>query len=284
MMMEFLTINAPAKLNFLLDIVGVRNGYHLMEMIMQTINLYDIITVKKNAGSEITITGSYPDVRFDETNIAHKVAAAFFNQTGIDNCGVEILIEKSIPVGAGLGGGSADGAAVLKALNTLFGANLCLQEMIAIGAKIGADIPYCLVGGTALVTGIGECVSPMKLMPECTILLCKPTVSIMTSEAFKAYDSTEICHRPNIAKMRNAIESGDIYAVATAMGNVFEEVIKRDEIEYVKQGMQKFGALRPMMTGSGSAVFSIFGDPEKANECKKWLNKAQLQAFVCKCI
>lgn len=283
--MKYMVVIQSAKLNLSLDIVGVReDGYHLMEMVMQTINLCDVVKVTCKWNEKIIIIGNYPGVSFDETNIAYKVAVEFFKCTGIRNRGIEISINKNIPVGAGLGGGSADGAAVLQALNKLYKAKLSIQELTAIGVKVSADIPFFLVEGTAFVSGIGECVLPIKPLPKCHILLCKPTVSISTSEAFKKYDSAEIRNRPDIAAMRQAIEDGDIYAVADAMGNVFEEVIKCDEIDYVKDIMRKCGGLHPMMTGSGSAVFSIFVAEHKANECKEWLRRAQLQAFVCKCI
>lgn len=280
--MKQIIVKAPAKINISLDIVGLRDdNYHLMKMIMQTIDLYDIIHIKENEENQIKLLSNKNTIPLDKTNIAYKVADAFYNYTNIKKSGVIIEIEKNIPFGAGLGGGSADGAGVLVGLNNLYKTNLANEELILIGQKVGADIPFCLIGGTALVEGIGEKITKIKDMPECYIVIVKPTESINTKLAFMIYDNMKNIMHPNTDAVLEGFKKQDIKEISNNMVNVFEQTITLESIEQIKTIMKKNDALNAIMTGSGSAVFGLFIDKENANKCLKRIKNLNYETFLC---
>lgn len=276
-------IQAPAKINLSLDIVGLReDGYHLMEMVMQSVGLSDTITIEETTEKGIFLSSNIPYIPNDQRNIAHKAATAFYQHTDIDYQGVSIQLHKRIPSGAGLGGGSADGAAVLVGLNELHETKLTMDELVTIGQKVGADIPFCLVGGTCLVEGIGEKITPLKNMPSCYIVIAKPYKSINTKLAFTAYDNATGIQHPNTQALLQGIEQQNLSQISSQLCNVFEQTIELREILKIKQTMKKYSAMNAMMTGSGSAVFGIFEEEAQAYKCVGKLKRQRFFAFLSK--
>ena len=275
-------VQAPAKINMSLDVLRRRpDGYHDVSMVMQAVSLYDYVTVEKSDTGDIEIFCDYEGVPCDESNIAYKSASAFFKYTDIDNTGIKISIEKSIPTQAGLAGGSADGAAVIVALNKLFSTHLKEKEMREIGERVGADVPFCIVGGTKLAEGTGTKLKKMISIPRCSIVICKPDVSVSTAEAYSKIDSAELSHPEFTAEMVKAIYARDIYMVTSCMLNDFEIALNFDEIRNVKRVMLKNKALGACMSGSGSAVFAIFNSEKKAYKCVETLKKDYRDVFLC---
>lgn len=274
-------IKAYAKVNLMLDILGtLPNGYHNLWMIMQSVSLYDTVTVTKNDSKEITITCNKEGIPTDEKNIAHKAARAFFDATRIENCGICIDIEKSIPSEAGLAGGSADGAAVIKALNELFSANLTERELCRIGKKVGADIPFCIVGGTCLAQNIGDVVSPLEDIPECFLVLAKPQMGVSTKEAYESFDNASYIRRPKREKMLIAAANGDFDEMCRLSANVFEQVIEVTERVEIKKIMRKHNAKFSLMSGSGPTVYGIFENNEDAEACAEKLKSIVKDVFI----
>lgn len=254
-----------AKINLLLDIIGKRtDGYHDLFMIMQSVGLYDDVTVLQNSSGKITVTCSEEGIPLDERNIACKAAAAFFNDTGIKNKGINIDIVKRIPHAAGMAGGSADGAAVIVALNRLTGAGLSDKELCSIGVKVGADVPFCIVGGTLLAQGIGDVLNKVKPLRQCHILIAKPDCSVNTAKAYRQFDLCGKTHTPDKMAMLYAMQSRDLKAICSNMENVFEQFISVDNKVEIKTVMRKNGALGVCMSGSGPTVFGIFDHREEA--------------------
>lgn len=282
--MEKITLKAPAKLNLTLDVTGRRgDGYHNLEMIMQTVALHNVITVQKKAESGIFISCTNPDVPCDERNLCHKAALRFFEECGLPVSGLSIHIEKHIPMEAGLAGGSTDAAAVLKALNAIFGTGLGTKSLCEIGVKVGADVPFCIVGGTALCCGVGEIITPLAAMPDCRIVIAKPQEGMKTPECFKLYDMAEHITKPDTYAMKAAIEAHDIAAVARNLGNVLEQVmVRQGGIKAIKTELLKCGALGASMTGSGTAVFGIFDDENSAKKCAEVLKLTYKDVFLTK--
>ena len=256
-----------AKINLTLDVLNKRSdGYHDVEMIMQTVSLYDLIIIDKiDEGIEITTNLKFLPV--NENNIAYKAARDFFNYTGLSG-GCKIMIYKNIPVAAGLAGGSGNAAAVLCALNRLYNANLSLDELKEIGVKLGADVPYCITGGTALATCIGDIITPLPSLPKCNILMVKPPISVSTGIIYNEIDTTEIINRPDTNAMIDAISKKDINGVACHLSNVMGTVTENMHpiIRGIKNKMMKNGALGAVMSGSGPTVFGIFPDYETAKK------------------
>ena len=272
---------APAKLNFLLDIIGLdEKNYHLMEMIMQTIDIFDTITIKERTDSQITLECDDKSIPCDERNICYKCAKLFLEKANIQT-GVNINIEKVIPQQAGMAGGSADGAGVLVGLNELFKTDYTIQDLCDIGVKVGADIPFCLVGGTAKVEGIGEKITKISEFKGYDILVVKPQVGISTKEAFDTFDKQNIKARNNIDSMVKAIEENDISLFCKNMYNALEFVSGVKEISEIEQIMIENKAKGALMTGSGSAVFGIFDNTESAKNCKELLSKRYPQTYLC---
>lgn len=275
-------VKAPAKINLSLDVLRRRpDGYHDVSMVMQSVSLYDYITVETTDSENIEIICDYPSVPLDESNIVYKCAKAFFNYNKMSDKGIKITIEKNIPTQAGLAGGSADGAAVIVALNKLFSTYLKENELCEIGSKIGADIPFCIIGGTRLASGIGTDLKKMICMPKCNIVICKPDFSVSTAEAYSRIDSSGLSHPEFTAEMVRAIYARDIYMVTSSMLNDFELALDLDAINAVKKIMLKNKALGACMSGSGSAVFSVFNNIKKAEKCMAELKKEYNDVFLC---
>ena len=248
-----LRAKAYAKINLSLDIVGVRDdGYHLIKTVMQSISLHDVVSVDK-LESGTTISCNDPAVPCDERNIVYKCAKRFFERTG-ESFGIHIDIQKNIPSQAGLGGGSADGAAVLVLLNRLCGDILTTQELCEIGAIVGADIPFCIVGGCVLCEGIGEVLTPIDSKTELDLCIVKPDFGVSTVEAYKAFDSAEKFLHPDTDAVIKSLESGDKKTLADNLVNVLE---MDERIDKIKKDLVESGAVAACMSGSGSAVFAI---------------------------
>ncbi|MBR5441822.1 MAG: 4-(cytidine 5'-diphospho)-2-C-methyl-D-erythritol kinase [Clostridia bacterium] len=260
-----LTVKANAKINLLLDITGIKeNGYHSLFTIMQSISLGDTITVRKTDGEDITISCTVDGVPTDSRNIVYKCAVKFFEYAGItENKGIHIHIDKVTPFCAGMGGGSADGAAVLVALNKIFNTNYHEKMLCRIGVKVGADIPFCIVGGTALALDTGAVVAPLPDLGDYHIVVVKPEDGVSTKEAYDAVDSLEYMKHPQNYKMMELLADGKSDEALALCSNVFEQALEVPGRVDIKAICNKAGAAAACMTGSGSAVYGIF--KEKAN-------------------
>ena len=274
-------IKAYAKINLALDITGRRaDGYHLLDMAMHTISLCDVLTLKREA-SGLSVACGRADVPCGEGNTVHRAATAFFQ--AIDRVpDVSISMEKHIPSQAGLAGGSADAAAALHALNAMYGAKLDVKALCGIGLTVGADVPFCVRGGCARVRGIGEILEPLPALPPCWVVVCKPSVGVDTRAAYRAADERGgglgSAHTQRVAR---ALSAGNLAAVGASLGNAFEDVLQLPEVESIKAQMRAAGALGACMTGSGSAVYSLFERREIAEACAAFLRKAYPQTFLC---
>lgn len=265
-------VKAFAKINLMLDIVATRtDGYHDLFMIMQSIGIYDTITVSQTKSKKITITCNIDDIPLDEHNIAYKAADAFFKAVKIKNKGINIDIVKRIPHAAGLAGGSADGAGVLVALNKLCGTGLTDDELCEIGVKIGADVPFCIKGGTLLAQGIGDVLNKVKPLRKCHILIAKPDCGVNTGYAYKQFDACGKVHTPDKFGMLCAMQGRDLADISSRMENVFEQFIAVDNKVEIKNIMRENGSLGVCMSGSGPTVFGIFDDKEKAMQASSQL-------------
>ena len=261
--MKTVSLYAYAKLNLALEVVGKReDGYHNMDMLMQSVSLCDTLHLKK-LESGIRFACNRSDIPCNADNIAFAASEKFFSFTGIAG-GVEISLEKQIPSQAGMAGGSADAAAVLRGLNRLYAANLSVPELCRIGLTLGADVPFCLVGGTAHVTGMGEKVEPAPPLPECFFIIVKPETGISTGAAFQAVDRCQSLQKADVQPVLSAAADRDIRGVALAMCNTFEQVTELEEVFEIKQKLLESGACGSLMSGSGSAVFGLFSERETA--------------------
>lgn len=263
--MRTITMSAPAKINLSLDVTGkLENGYHALETIMQTISLWDDVLLEKTVEG-IGVFCDHPGVPCDAGNICDKAARAFFQKTSIPG-GVKIKIMKRIPVGAGLAGGSSDAAAVLKGLNALYDAELTQQELADIGVICGADVPFCLAGGTCLAGGIGEKLTRLPSFAGIHAVLVTPEFSVSTAWVFQNYRMDDPVRHPDTKQLIAAIRNRDVARVAGGMKNVLESVtaVKYPEIEGIKHELKSLGALGSVMSGSGSSVFGLFENREKA--------------------
>ncbi len=273
---------AFAKINLSLDVLGkLENGYHEVQMVMQTVSVYDLVTVER-IDSGISLTTNLPFLPSDRGNIAYKAAEEFFNYTGI-KAGVKIDISKRIPVGAGLAGGSSNASAVLKAMNKLFNAGLSLKELCSIGVSLGADVPYCILGGTRLAEGIGEKLSPLPKIPKCSIVLVKPAFSISTKTVYEKIDSCSDFKRPQTQRLIEGLHEGSLDKIVSSMGNVLEEVSIPEHpiLQKVKEELTELGAIGTQMSGSGPTVFGIFTDYDLASEAKKKLWGKYKTVYIC---
>lgn len=279
------TVKAPAKINLTLDIVGKRaDGYHDVAMVMQTVSLYDTVTVERLSGEGDGITVScpaYPDVPTDESNIVCKAARAFYDKTGVEPAPLEITIDKEIPTQAGLAGGSTDGAAVVLALNRLFDTHLKMEEMAEICGRFGSDVPFCLLGGTMLATGTGTTLKKLRSMTtDCYVVICKPEISVSTAAAYAACDAREPKGFLYTDELVKRLYSRDIRGLSTCLYNEFEQVMELPEINEIKKQMLACKALGASMSGSGSAVYAIFLNKKKAEACVNILKENYNNVFL----
>lgn len=277
-------VQAPAKINLTLDVVGKRpDGYHELKTVMQAVDLYDIITITTDDNSEeITISCNYEGVPCDDSNICAKAAYRFFDYTHTEHKGIHIDINKIIPTQAGLAGGSSDGAAVILGLNYLYKTMLSEKEMCEIGERVGADVPFCLVGGTKLCTGIGTKMHKLPSFKCKNIVICKPdTVSVSTAEAYRKVDALN-SHSSYTDEMVKALYSFDIFRITTTLYNDFEVALQIPQVVDLKGKMLKCKADGVGMSGSGSAVFGIFTSERKAKKCVEKLKEEYSEVFLCK--
>lgn len=276
-------VKAYAKINLMLDIVNRRNdGYHDLFMIMQSVGVYDTITVTENKSKSISITCNIDDIPLNNKNIAWKAAEAFFEATKEKNKGINIDIVKRIPHAAGLAGGSADGAAVLVALNKIYKTELSETELCRIGVKIGADVPFCITGGTLLAQGIGDILSKVKPLRKCYVLLAKPDFDVNTAFAYKQFDLYGKTHTPDKLGMLCAMQSRDLDAICSKMENVFEQFIEVPNRINIKEVIKNHNAKGFCMSGSGPTVFGIFENKEDAAKASEELKEYAKDIMICK--
>ena len=261
------TEKARAKLNISLDVVSRRaDGFHDMAMIMQSISLCDELTIAPDPSGRVSASSGLPYVPGDERNLAVRAALRFLERVGDVGRGLRITIRKRIPVGAGMAGGSADAAAVLRALDRAYDMPLTAEELCKLGGEVGSDVAFCIRGGTMLATGRGEKLTRLPEMPECRFVVCKPDFSISTPELFRKLDASKGGCHPDTEGLLGALRAGDLDGVCRRMYNVFEDVPDRRmrAVRAVKGALLDHGALGAVMTGTGSAVFGVFRDPERA--------------------
>lgn len=264
--MNQITLKARAKINLTLDVTGKRDdGYHDVKMVMQTINLYDLIVLKKMKNEGIKLETNLKWLCSEEKNLAYKAAKLMVEKFDIKQ-GIFIDLYKMIPVAAGLAGGSTDAAAVMVGIRKLFSLNISDEELMTLGKELGADVPYCIMRGTALAEGIGEILTELPNCPKCHVVLAKPNINVSTPYIYKQLDLVEIKKHPDLDKMIKAITDKDIKALAGNMYNVMEEVTAKEYpiIKELEEFMLERGALGAVMSGSGPTVFGIFDDFEKA--------------------
>lgn len=276
-----ISLKAHAKINLSLDVLGKReDGYHTLKMIMQAIQLHDTITVHEiPTGVEIMCEAPY--VPNNSSNIAYKAAEAMLQKYGL-RAGVRVEVSKRIPVAAGLAGGSTDAAAVLKGINTLFGLGIDPAELMQLGKTIGADVPYCIMGGTALAEGIGEELTPLAAPVNIPVVLVKPRIGVSTVWVYKNYKSEKVKERPDSQILVSALKSGDTRTMAANMKNVLESVTqeKYPVIATIKSELIRLGALGSMMSGSGPTVFGVFEDEEKAEYAFNKMRNSQHECIL----
>ena len=276
---------AYAKVNLSLDVLGKReDGFHDLKSGMQIVSLRDDIEIDVGTGKPWCLICDKEGIPCDERNLAWKAAKVFCQTMDLDPDGLEIRIVKRIPSQAGMGGGSSDAAAVLRALNRHFGEPLSLEALADLGARVGSDVPFCVVGGTCMCEGRGEILRKLPDMPPCIFVICKPEFPVSTPELFRQIDSVEITQRPDHEAMEQALTAGDLEQVARNVYNVFDPVVSRDhpEIDEIKSVMADYGAIACQMTGSGSATFCIVDDPLCAVAASGVLKKNYAEIFVCK--
>ena len=265
-------LQAFAKINLGLDVLGKReDGYHEVRMIMQTIRMYDQLDMRKSVEPGIHLTTNKKYIPVDENNLVWRAAKLMMDTCGIME-GVSIHLHKVIPLAAGMAGGSSDAAATLVGMNRLFHCGLSKEKLMELGVQIGADVPYCVLRGTALAEGIGEKLTVLPPMPDCWILIGKPGISVSTKYVYTTLDlNTDTVH-PDIDGMKKALGDGNLYGITERMGNVLQDVTipAYPEVERIKEQMKTLGAVNAMMSGSGPTVFGIFDNEEKAQEaCQK---------------
>lgn len=278
------TVKAAAKINLMLDIVGkLENGYHSLWMIMQSVDLYDTVEVEKTNG-KIQLSCSDKRLPGGKSNIAYKAAQKFFEFTAVSG-GAKIRLEKNIPFAAGMAGGSADAAAVILALDRLYESGLPLKALTKLGLCVGADVPFCIQGGTMLVQDIGGVLSPLPDLPDCYIVIAKPEQSVSTKGAYVTFDyaseKVRCRHTDNLGMLR-AVLNEDLKSVGRALGNVFEQYIEVHERVPIKTVMRRHNCLGCCMSGSGPAVFGIFENESDAKACQKELKAFIDDTFVCR--
>lgn len=276
-------LRALAKINLGLDVVGKRgDGYHEVRMVMQTIQMYDVLEIEKKAEPGITLTTNIPYVPTDERNLVYKAARMLMDEFHIEE-GLTMNLEKFIPVAAGMAGGSSDAAAAFVGVNRIFGLGLSEEELMKRAVKVGADVPYCVMRGTALAEGIGEKLTRLPRLPQCYVLVGKPGVNVSTKIAYENLNLNDpaMVH-PDIDGMVNAIHEGNLDGMISRMGNVFEPgIIRRYPIiQEIKALMENNGARKAMMSGSGPTVFGIFDSKEKMEQAAAVLRDSKLAKTV----
>lgn len=276
---------AFAKLNLTLDVLGKReDGYHDIKSIMQTISIRDDVEIDVGTGKPWTLECTQPGIPTDGHNLAWKAARVYCDELKKDPNGLAIRITKRIPSGAGMGGGSADAAAVLRALNKYYDNPLSILALAELGAQVGSDVPFCVLCGTAMCEGRGERLRKLPDMPDCVFVVCKPEFSVSTPELYKKIDQVAIPKHPDQMAMESALLAGDVAKVADLIYNVFDPVVTAEhlEINYIKSICNSYGALGMQMTGSGSAVYAIMPSFEYAAVVCNMLKDNYPHVFIAK--
>lgn len=281
-------IQAFAKLNLTLDILGKReDGYHDLRMVMQSITLADTLTLEENQGEGLRVSANLRFLPTGEKNLAAAAALRFWEALGREPEDLDIRIEKRIPVCAGMAGGSSDAAAVLRALNQRVGDPFSPKELARLGERVGSDVPYCVLGGTALAEGRGEVLTPLPPLPRCWVVACKPDFPISTPELFAQADRVKLRRRPDTAGLVAALEAGDLGGVARRMYNVFEDVLPArlyTRVAEIKNILIQCGALGANMSGSGPTAFGLFDRLEAAQEARACLAQRYRDTFLCETV
>ena len=275
------TVQAPAKINLTLDVIDRRaDGYHILESVMQTVDICDEISLEISDEEGIFLTCSNPDLPTDARNTAYRAAEVFYQQIG-RRPRVRIAIEKHIPMEAGMGGESADAAGVLHGLNRLERAGFSVETLCELGSCVGADVPFCVWQGTALSEGVGSILTSVSDMPDAYIVLGKGEKGVSTAEAYAAIDAAGSRGRYAASPAIEALCEGDLVKLAASLGNVFDEVLALPDVQGIKALMRDNGALGYSMTGSGSAVFGLFDDRHAALSCQKRLDENGFATWIC---
>lgn len=276
---------AFAKLNLTLDVLGKReDGYHDIKSVMQTISIRDDVEIDVGTGKPWTLECSKEGIPTDERNLAWKAAQVYCQAMKKEPDGIAIRIKKRIPSGAGMGGGSADAAAVLRALNKHYGNPLSILALAELGAQVGSDVPFCVLCGTAMCEGRGERLRKLPDMPDCVFVVCKPEFSVSTPELYQKIDQVAIPKHPDHAAMESALLAGDVAKIADLIYNVFDPVVTAEhlEINYIKSICNSYGALGMQMTGSGSAIYAIMPSFEYAAVVCNMLKDNYPNVFIAK--
>ncbi len=281
-------VQACAKLNLTLDVLGKRpDGYHDLRMIMQSIDLSDRLTLEENGGAGLRVCTNLHFLPNNEKNLAAQAALRYWEARGLPSRGLNITIDKHIPVCAGMAGGSSDAAAVLRALNAVEREPLSPVRLAEVGERVGSDVPYCVLGGTALAEGRGEILTPLPSLPQCWVALCKPEFSISTPALFARIDSVRLRCRPDTQGALAALEAGDLAGVARRMYNVFEDALpdhRRTRVNDVKNLLIQSGALGASMSGTGPTVFGLFDSEECARQARERLLDLGGEVFLARTV
>lgn len=286
--MDEFTIQAPAKLNLTLDVLGRReDGYHDLKMVMQSITLADRLTLRPGRAPGIQVSSSFHFLPTGEKNLAGKAAVCFYQALGRPARDLDISITKHVPVCAGMAGGSSDAAAVLRALNRLEGDPFSPEELAHVGEAVGSDVPYCVLGCTALAQGRGEVLTPLSPLPHCWVVACKPDFPVSTPELFARIDSCRIRRRPDADGLMAALEQWDLMEVARRMYNVFEDVLPERQLARVadiKNTLIQQGALGANMSGTGPTAFGLFSSQSQAQAAYDVLKQRYQEVFLAETV
>lgn len=281
--MESMKLNAYAKINLSLDVTGkLPNGYHTVRMIMDSVGLHDDVTLTPNTSNCITLSCDRSYIPTDDRNLAVRAAKLFFEEAKIHCAGLHIDLVKRIPAAAGLAGGSTDAAAVLKGLDQMYETKYSLEKLCEMGVKLGADIPYCLCGGTMLAEGIGEMLTPIPAPPHCYIVLCKPEFSVSTPEVYAKMNGGELPVHPDTTGLIQCLRMGDYDGLCHRLYNVMETVVaaKHEEIGHIKDVLLSCGAEGAVMSGSGPTTFGLFRREEAAKTAYEVLHKEFAETYL----
>lgn len=286
--MDKLELKAYGKINLGLDVIRKRpDGYHDLDMVMQMVDVYDDVILTRLEGTEIVVRTDTTVLSNGKDNLAYMAAKMLMDEFGIAQ-GLEITIRKRIPIAGGMAGGSSDCAATLKGVNQMFDLGLSKEELMERGVRLGADVPYCILGGTAIARGIGEILTPLPTPPECHVIIAKPPVSVSTAFVYGNIRPDKIERRPDIEAMVSAIKAQNLYKLAESLYNVMEDITvpKYPIIQEIKTVMLENGALNSIMSGSGPTVFGLYDDIEKAEQTVELLKAKGLteQLYLTKFI
>lgn len=260
-------INAYGKINLTLDVVGRReDGYHLLDTVMQTISVWDELEIQHSRQPGVHLQCNRESLPTDSKNTAFRAAKFFLEDRGLQNEGVYIFLKKHIPSRSGMGGGSADAAAVLRGLNEMYETKLSAEKLMELGVKVGADVPFCVIGGAARCTGTGAQVEPIASMPECWLVVCKPPTGMSTPRAYALLDQYPLSSIQATPRMLEAMAVGSLKRIGRSLANRFDETLRMAPVRALKRAMTDAGALGAMMTGSGSSVYGIFETEQRARE------------------